>query len=117
MRRIEVGKASELAEGGTLKFAFDREGISIEGFAVCVHGAVLAYENRCRHLPLALDYGDNRFFTADNRYLICRNHGALFEPSTGYCVQGPCRGASLWPLRVEVDPADQTIWLLLEESA
>jgi len=32
--------------------------------------------------------------------LVCSTHGALFEPGTGYCVAGPCRGASLERLDV-----------------
>ena len=26
-------------------------------------GKLFAYENTCRHIPISLDYGDNRFFT------------------------------------------------------
>jgi protease-4 len=32
--------------------------------------------------------------------LACSTHGAIFEPDTGKCVAGPCRGASLEPMQV-----------------
>jgi nitrite reductase/ring-hydroxylating ferredoxin subunit len=49
-----------------------------------------------------LDWVDNQFFTVDGRYLMCANHGAVFEPPTGECVWGPCVGASLQSLPLEV---------------
>lgn len=95
-----------------MKFEFKRDGISREGFAVLAEGKIVAYENVCRHLPVSLDYGDGRFFTRDRRYLICQTHGALYEPATGLCVRGPCLGASLKPLQVEI--RDETVCLILE---
>ena len=44
------------------------------------------------------------------RYLVCSTHGAMFEPGTGYCVAGPCRGASLE--RVEVRESDGRVLLV-----
>lgn len=58
-------------------------------------GEFFAYANRCCHIQLSLDWVDNHFFSADKRYLICANHGATYEPSTGECVWGPCFGACL----------------------
>lgn len=34
---------------------------------------------------------------------MCATHGALFEPATGRCVAGPCRGATLEPVAVRED--------------
>ena len=39
----------------------------------------------------------------------CRNHGALFEPRTGLCVAGPCRGDALRAVQVQV--RDGEVWL------
>jgi nitrite reductase/ring-hydroxylating ferredoxin subunit len=33
--------------------------------------------------------------------LICSTHGALYDPATGDCRGGPCRGAGLEPVAVE----------------
>jgi nitrite reductase/ring-hydroxylating ferredoxin subunit len=65
-------------------------------------GELYAYVNRCRHIAIALDWMENEFFTTDKRYLICANHGALYEPRTGECVWGPCAGESLQRVPVEI---------------
>ena len=109
----KIADLSALADGQTATFEFQREGIPREGFVANLNGRLVAYENRCRHLPLTLDYGDNRFFAEDGRHFVCQNHGALFEPSTGLCVRGPCEGLSLFPLRIEV--RDGAVWLAEEE--
>ena len=65
-------------------------------------GELYAYINRCRHVALSLDWVENQFFTADGRFLLCANHGALYEPKSGECVWGPCVGASLQKIALEV---------------
>jgi nitrite reductase/ring-hydroxylating ferredoxin subunit len=52
---------------------------------------------------ISLDWVDNQFFTVDRRYLMCANHGAVFEPPTGECVWGPCVGAALQALALEIE--------------
>jgi nitrite reductase/ring-hydroxylating ferredoxin subunit len=80
--------------------------VKFEGFVVRFEGRLFVYENRCRHLPLPLDYGDSRFFTPDGRRLVCSSHGAEYEPATGQCVQGPCAGARLKMLPFRDDGDD-----------
>ena len=85
-----------LEEGGKgVRFALrpgDAEG---KGFAVRHRGAACAYVNRCPHMGTELDWQPGEFFEETGLYLVCATHGALFEPATGRCVAGPCRGASL----------------------
>jgi nitrite reductase/ring-hydroxylating ferredoxin subunit len=90
-----VAKAGELFPGTTKKFRLRCRGRVVEGFLVSYDGAVVAFVNRCRHLPLSLDWVENHFFSRDGRYLICANHGAVYEPKSGECVWGPCYGAFL----------------------
>ena len=66
-------------------------------------GNFFAYLNRCRHIALPLDWVDNQFFTEDKRYLICANHGATYEPKTGECIWGPCVGAFLQAVPLEIE--------------
>jgi nitrite reductase/ring-hydroxylating ferredoxin subunit len=66
-------------------------------------GDVFAYLNRCPHVALSLDWVENQFFTEDKRYLICANHGATYEPRTGECIWGPCAGASLQEVPLEIE--------------
>jgi nitrite reductase/ring-hydroxylating ferredoxin subunit len=70
------------------------------GFVVRHCGAVSAFVNRCPHAGTELDWSPGEFFDETQLYLTCATHGALFEPGNGYCVAGPCRGASLEPLAV-----------------
>jgi len=106
-----------MEEGQARSFAFrDQYGLLAEGFVFRRNGELHAYRNQCRHQPLTLDYGDGEFFTEDNRYLLCRNHGALFEPNTGLCVAGPCTGASLYPMIARPTTAGVEIVLLTSEA-
>ena len=102
MQLLPVTTSAELPEGATAVFSFRDPvgGYMAEGFVIRYQGVVHAYRNQCRHQPLSLDYGDGDFLTDDGRYLLCRNHGALFEPDTGRCVAGPCLNACLFRLSV-----------------
>lgn len=60
--------------------------------------SVAAYLNRCPHLGVPLNWQDDDFMDSDGTFLRCATHGALFEPATGLCVLGPCRGDSLWAI-------------------
>lgn len=80
------------------------------GFAVRHRGRVRAYVNRCPHMGTELDWQPGEFFEEAGLYLICSTHGALFEPKDGFCVDGPCRGASLQPL--EIAERDGQVFLL-----
>lgn len=64
-------------------------------------GTVRAYLNLCCHLPVPLDSGGGQVLAQDGFHLICHTHGALYRPTDGLCVEGPCEGASLSPLRIE----------------
>ncbi|TMA59742.1 MAG: Rieske 2Fe-2S domain-containing protein [Deltaproteobacteria bacterium] len=59
--------------------------------------------NRCPHTGITLDWVNSQFFSADQRYLMCATHGAVFEPPTGECVWGPCFGLSLQSVPIEIN--------------
>lgn len=106
-----ICEASALQEGGRgVRFQVDWFGRSEPAFAVRYRGKVWAFLNRCAHVPVELDWQEGEFFDSDGRYLICATHGALYEPSSGICVLGPCRGRRLVPLRV-VERDGQVFWL------
>jgi nitrite reductase/ring-hydroxylating ferredoxin subunit len=113
MQRIRIAALATLEEGKALKFRFRREGLERDGFLARFQGTIVAYENVCRHLPLPLDYDDGRFFTTDGRHFVCQTHGAIYEPLTGLCIRGPCAGAELKKLRIELD--QDVVWLLEDD--
>lgn len=92
--------SAALAEGGTgVRFSLGGGEGAATGFAVRHGGAVHAFVNRCPHMGTELDWQPGEFFEMSGVYLVCATHGALFEPATGLCVAGPCKGASLETLR------------------
>lgn len=114
MTKLRIADADQVAEGQTVKFGFKRAGRPAEGFVARFAGQLVAYENVCRHIPISLDYGDDRFFARDGKHFICRSHGALYEPLTGLCVGGPCVGEKLKSLQIMVE--DGGVWLISEPS-
>jgi nitrite reductase/ring-hydroxylating ferredoxin subunit len=99
--RIRIAASAEFEGDRSVAFTYrDAYGLQADGFAFRYNNRLFAYRNQCRHQPLTLDYGDNEFFTDDRQYLLCRNHGALYEPLTGKCIAGPCLGAYLKQLEI-----------------
>jgi nitrite reductase/ring-hydroxylating ferredoxin subunit len=103
--RIAVCPSAALVDGGDgVRFEVWRGGTAHAAFAIRYEGRVHAFLNRCAHVGVELDWQPGRFFDADGMVLICSTHGALYDPATGACLGGPCRGAGLVPVAVaEVD--------------
>ncbi|MGQ0443479.1 MAG: Rieske (2Fe-2S) protein [Methylophilaceae bacterium] len=83
-----------------LRFALPMLGEFITGFVVRYEGKAYAYVNQCAHVPVELDWNEGQFFTVSKDYLICATHGAHYEPDTGECAYGPCKGKRLQALPV-----------------
>lgn len=106
---VRVCREEELgpAEVRTVQLGVDADGIPIS--AVLVRddsGAILAYRNLCRHLPVPLDGGTGELLAEDGAHLICGTHGATYRVLDGYCVEGPCEGLSLQRLPVRIEAGD-----------
>ena len=71
---------------------------TVSGILLAIPGGVRAFRNVCPHVAIPLDRGGEPLLTADGAFLVCRNHGALFDPEDGLCIAGPCQGESLVPL-------------------
>jgi nitrite reductase/ring-hydroxylating ferredoxin subunit len=65
-----------------------------------------AYANSCPHQGANLDWERNQFLDADGTRIVCGKHGALFDVASGECVDGPCLGARLVPVRLAVLDGD-----------
>lgn len=96
-----ICESSALVDGGPgVRFRL-REGDRDEkGFAIRYAGIARAYVNVCPHAGTELDWNPGEFFEESGLYLVCSTHGAMFEPGNGFCVAGPCRGASLQPIAI-----------------
>jgi nitrite reductase/ring-hydroxylating ferredoxin subunit len=74
-----------------------------------VDDEILAYHNTCPHQGLSLNWAPDRFLIGDDALLVCAHHGAAFDLSSGKCLQGPCKGLSLRPVKIIV--RDDEVWL------
>jgi nitrite reductase/ring-hydroxylating ferredoxin subunit len=78
-------------------------------FALRVDGAVVAYMNRCLHVPTEMDWQPGEFLDVEKRHILCSVHGATYEPKDGRCVGGPCGRGKLTGIAVQED-AGQVYW-------
>jgi len=95
-----ICRAGELQNGTGIRFRVRRAGAEQPAFAIRYDGRPYAYLNRCAHMELELDLIPGRFFDNEQRFLVCATHGAIYEPHTGKCVLGPCRGGRLEAVKV-----------------
>ncbi|VVD99245.1 Rieske (2Fe-2S) protein [Pandoraea fibrosis] len=103
---LAICPGSALEDGGRgVRFEVLVGGRRTPAFVVRYDGRVYGYLNQCAHVPMELDWSEGQFFEASGLYLMCATHGATYEPDTGHCVGGPCRGGALQPVRVEEQPA------------
>jgi nitrite reductase/ring-hydroxylating ferredoxin subunit len=93
--RIRVPGVSKLQEGQSQRFGYQRGKLTLEGFVLRLREGLYAFANSCPHWSVDLDYGMGDFYDAELDRIVCKNHGALFHPRTGYCEWGPCTGHSL----------------------
>jgi nitrite reductase/ring-hydroxylating ferredoxin subunit len=98
-----IARVGELEPGSVKKFWLICQKYRLDGFLINDRGSFHAYVNRCRHMPTPLDFVRDEFLSDDGRFLRCYTHGALYEFGTGLCVDGPCKGESLYRLPVRVD--------------
>ena len=90
---IPLCRAGDLVDGGeAVPFDVLYGGQTCRAFAVRYEGEVHAYLNRCAHVAMEMDFQPNRFFDSSGEWLMCATHGALYEPKTGQCRAGSCRG-------------------------
>ena len=110
---LRVCDSDALLEGGDGRRQFDAPahagGEPLAVFVVRYDGKPCGWVNRCAHVGIELDWMPGKFFDASGLYLICAMHGATYEPDTGRCVAGPCRGQALEP--VPVREHDGAVWV------
>jgi nitrite reductase/ring-hydroxylating ferredoxin subunit len=41
---------------------------------------------------MELDWLPGRFLDVERQVLLCSTHGAEYDPASGRCIGGPCRG-------------------------
>ena len=103
MSWIPLKGADAIAPGEAQEFSIDAAEGPLELFVVNDNGNFHAYKNQCPHTGVNLNWQPNQFMDIDNRFIQCSTHGALFRIQDGYCVRGPCAGASLASLSLKTE--------------
>lgn len=105
-----VCASNQVLDGGCgVRFLVKYNGHNRPAFVVRHAGRTVAYLNRCAHKLVELDWQEGDFFDTEHRHLVCATHGALYDPSSGVCVSGPCRGAAL--TAVPIREVNGAVWL------
>ena len=71
-------------------------------FVVRRGNSVWGYVNTCPHRHIPLNYFPDRFVSADKQFILCSNHGALFNFDDGNCIAGPCVGEVLQQVPITI---------------
>jgi len=83
----------DLVDGGKgVSFDVNYAGQTCRAFAIRYQGRAHAYLNRCTHVAMELDWQADHFFDDSASWLLCTTHGAVYDPGSGECRGGPCRG-------------------------
>ena len=78
-------------------------------FALRFDGRVVAYLNRCVHVPAEMDWQPGEFLDADREFIICSIHGAAYAAESGRCIGGPCGRGGLLPIET-FERGDEVWW-------
>ena len=103
MSWIPLKDAEAIAPGESKEFTLNSSAGPVELFVVNHNGQLHAYRNQCPHTGVNLNWQPNQFMDLDNQFIQCSTHGALFRIHDGYCVRGPCAGASLAAISLKTD--------------
>ncbi len=99
-----------LEKGRALVFDVLHYNAPATAFALRFDGRVVAYLNRCAHVPAEMDWQPGEFLDAGREFILCSIHGASYEPRDGRCIGGPCGRGRLTPLTIE-ESAGQVFWI------
>ena len=108
---IKITAQSEIADPGSKGFSISLPDAQLNLFIVKKDSKITVYENSCPHTQGPLDWTPDQFLDINNNYIMCANHGALFEINNGLCIYGPCKAQSLRALAFTIK--DEDIYLTL----
>lgn len=84
-------------------FEIEVKGQTLSGFLLRDRGQIRAYQNRCPHTGIELNWLPDQFLDLEGRQILCATHGARFRLNDGHCISGPCVGQKLSPLAISVE--------------
>jgi nitrite reductase/ring-hydroxylating ferredoxin subunit len=106
---VVCGSGELVDRGKAVLFDVVQHGQQLRAFVLRHDGRVVAYLNRCQHVPVEMDWLPGEFLDAERENIICSIHGATYRPDDGRCIGGPCGRSRLTALNVE-EHAEQVCW-------
>lgn len=101
MNATQLCRLDEVPDGGARVVQQESVGPSI--VVVRRGDKAWAYVNRCPHFSVSLDFVPGSVSCYRSQVFMCAHHSALFRFDDGKCIDGPCKGAALDSVPVEVD--------------
>lgn len=99
---ISLCATGDIPDPGGKSFQINNNDNLLDIFVIHKDSEFHAFINRCPHKGLNLDWQEDQFLDNEHNFILCANHGALFEIETGHCIHGPCVGAQLTPLSIKL---------------
>ncbi len=103
MNKVFICSLNDIPDGGSKGIQLQTAQRSYAMILVRLGEQCHAYENRCPHLGLPLEWQPDQFLSDDGSMIQCRSHGALFTLEQGLCVSGPCSGNHLTSITIELN--------------
>lgn len=115
-RAVVVCHVDDIEEGASKGFLENEAGQDLF-FIVKIAGRLYGWRNACPHIngaPMA--WRKDAYMNVKKTHVTCHAHGALFEPTTGLCIQGPCLGQALEEVVVRINSAGVVSILLFDDE-
>lgn len=100
--QYSLGQASDIPATGSKQYRIEHKGETLELLVVVHEKEFHAYENRCPHTGINLNWQTDVFLNIDRTHIQCSTHGAQFRIDNGLCEWGPCLGQSLRRLELKL---------------
>jgi nitrite reductase/ring-hydroxylating ferredoxin subunit len=97
---------SDVGDPGAVELSWGDGEWPLSLFVVRRGSDAFGFHNRCPHAGHELNLRAHEFLTREGDLILCRSHGARFRIEDGFCVLGPCVGAALRSLPVDIVAGD-----------
>ena len=105
-KRYKLFSYDELPDPGSKGITIIINDVELSLLAVKKDSQIFLYRNSCPHTLGPLDWLPDNFLDEDKKYIMCANHGALFQINDGRCIYGPCKEQSLLALPFVIENND-----------
>jgi nitrite reductase/ring-hydroxylating ferredoxin subunit len=97
-----LARLEDLPSHGGKEIIFTEDRFRTSIFIQKINAEIRVFLNYCPHAGTPLNMFDDRFLDMQGTQILCRTHGALFDPISGKCTRGPCKGDHLRQIAHEI---------------